>query len=71
MIARFEQKDGTYKFKENGEPECGEDFCDACGDCLDCYPGQCMGDRSDDGLSTEHCWVVYLSDEERTEEQRT
>jgi len=19
-------------------PQCGEDFCDRCGDCLDCYP---------------------------------
>jgi len=32
------------------EPECGEDFCESCGDCLDCY-GDC-----------ECCnWVMYVT----------
>ena len=35
------------------EPECGEDFCDTCGDCLKCYGG--------DICSSElgHYWVFY------------
>lgn len=32
------------------EPECGEDFCDRCGDCLHCYGGEnCFGDGNDNG----------------------
>jgi hypothetical protein len=40
---------------EEAEPECGEDFCDACGDCLDCYGG----DPCYESKSGEHFWVVY------------
>lgn len=39
------------------EPMCGIDYCDRCGDCLDCYQ---------DGLCTDdsgHFWVVYEESE--------
>ncbi len=51
MIALVEQEDGSYKSEERGDPKCGEDFCDSCGDCLHCYPwyeGYCL-----------HSWVIY------------
>lgn len=43
---------------EEAEPVCGEDFCDRCGDCLECYGGDpCY--ESEDG---EHYWVEYLDE---------
>jgi hypothetical protein len=39
-------------------PKCGEDFCDACGDCLHCY-------GEDECLSSGygcHFWVEYEQD---------
>ena len=40
---------------EEVDPQCGNDFCDSCGDCLHCYGGdECP--HSNDG---EHFWVVY------------
>lgn len=48
-------------------PECGEDFCDRCGDCLNCTGDKCYprGD-GDDGYSS-HFWVVYQEEiEERS-----
>jgi len=37
-------------------PVCGEDFCDGCGDCLDCYIGDpCI-------YYGEHSWVFYWED---------
>lgn len=38
-------------------PICGVDFCDTCGDCLDCQEGECA-----DGKSC--LWVVYADDAE-------
>lgn len=44
---------------EKAEPQCGEDFCDSCGDCLFCYGGDpCY--TNDDG---PHFWVEYRSQE--------
>ena len=40
---------------EEAEPECGEDFCDTCGDCLRCYGGEACYVAADG----EHWWVVY------------
>lgn len=41
---------------EEAEPDCGLDFCERCGDCLDCYGGdECL--ESKDG---QHLWVRYL-----------
>lgn len=41
--------DGT-RIVVDATPDCGQDFCDICGDCLHCYFG-------------EHCgpcrWVIY------------
>jgi hypothetical protein len=45
-------------------PECGEDFCDACGDCLLCYGG-------DPCPSGTHWWVAYDGeDADRIERER-
>jgi hypothetical protein len=41
----------------DAEPECGEDFCDQCGDCLACYSGDPCYDGGDG-----HTWVVYAED---------
>jgi hypothetical protein len=40
------------------EPECGHDFCDRCGDCLDCYGGDPCWDN--DRGNGDHFWVRYL-----------
>lgn len=50
---------GENKLKsEEAIPECGEDFCDHCGDCLHCYGGDpCT--QSKDG---EHYWIEYSDD---------
>jgi hypothetical protein len=59
MKASIEKPDGTYEMKDMGNPVCGEDFCDGCGDCLHCY--EHSGDQ-------EYCrnpmsWVIYINDE--------
>lgn len=51
MIADVEKPDHTYERREMGQPVCGEDFCDHCGDCLVCYSDYC-----EFGCS----WVIYL-----------
>jgi len=56
MIAEVEQEDGTYKKIEMGEPECGEDFCDGCGDCLACQEHG-PEDWCNSGGSSR--WVIY------------
>lgn len=52
--AEVEQSNGTYLVEDHGEPECGKDFCDSCGDCLACFEDGCP--QTDGG---EHRWVVY------------
>lgn len=53
MDARVEQSDGSF-LTENREPICGQDFCDACGDCLHCSGGdECLDD------SDGHVWMIY------------
>jgi len=44
---------------EDAEPECGEDFCDLCGDCLACYGDYCV--HNNDGA---HYWVEYEDEDE-------
>jgi hypothetical protein len=44
------------------EPVCGEDFCDACGDCLSCYGYDDCYPRGGD-----HFWVQYGENDEDTE----
>ena len=56
MKAEVEKPDGSYKLMEMGEPVCGEDFCDTCGDCLVCYPHY-----DEDWCSTGERWVIYLN----------
>lgn len=55
-MALVEKPDKTYEWMEMGEPECGEDFCDGCGDCLDC---QYHGPAEWDNGQSSH-WVIYL-----------
>ena len=40
MNCYIEQDNGMYIVKSY-TPECGEDFCSICGDCLHCYGGYC------------------------------
>lgn len=56
MRADVEQPDGTYRSEERGEPECGRDACDTCGDCLVCYASD---ECRDEGA---HRWVIYLDE---------
>lgn len=60
MTGRLFNFDGD-RFIERfeGEPECGEDFCDQCGDCLACYGG----DPCEDGESG-HNWIRYAEPED-------
>jgi hypothetical protein len=58
-IARLLHPDYTLWLKVTATPICGEDFCDACGDCLHCYDDDpCYGH----GTGGEHTWVVYAED---------
>lgn len=51
---------GVFLRLEQGEPVCGKDFCDSCGDCLSCYwEDPCYGNDSG-----EHFWVEYVDEEE-------
>lgn len=55
MRADVEQADGSFISEDQGEPECGRDFCDRCGGCLHCdrdagCPNNDWGD---------HRWVIY------------
>jgi len=59
MIKHIFDKSGRVLLRtEEAEPECGEDFCDHCGDCLACYGGGrattvwVTGSRTISGLST-------------------
>ncbi len=57
MKALVEQVDGSYKWEEKGDPVCGVDFCDTCGDCLVCsWEDSCIS-------SDEHVWVIYRENE--------
>ena len=41
---------------EEATPKCGEDYCDACGDCLACYwEDGCGGEEG-----KPHYWVEYM-----------
>ena len=53
MRASVEQPDHSYVIEERGEPVCGEDFCDQCGDCLHC-------DADSECPHGQHTWVIYL-----------
>ena len=55
MKAEVEQPDGSYRIEERGGPKCGKDFCDSCGDCLNCY----FGDPCVHNKSGKHRWVIY------------
>lgn len=42
-------------------PRCGDDFCDRCGDCLDCYGSDECTDNKSNGY---HAWVLYVGDDD-------
>jgi len=44
------------------KPVHGKDFCDLCGDCLDCY----VDDPCPDTKDGKHSWVVYEKHEDLT-----
>lgn len=48
-------EDGTTEVVD-AEPRCGYDFCDGCGDCLEC---QCE-DLCVDSRDGSHHWVSYV-----------
>lgn len=52
----YDERGDVFIRAVEAEPECGKNFCDSCGDCLHCYPGECI-DRS--GETGEHRWVQY------------
>lgn len=58
MIKHIYDHTGTKLIRtEEATPKCGEDFCDACGDCLVCYAEDgCVG-------KLPHFWVEYLEEE--------
>jgi hypothetical protein len=37
IISVYSSNGLTFLRFEEGEPECGKDFCDECGDCLACF----------------------------------
>ncbi len=63
MLCSVEIRDDIYLTAE-AAPECGEDFCDSCGDCLVCdMSGLCYGHG---GVDPEagHSWIQYIDDSE-------
>jgi hypothetical protein len=57
-IERRAETGDTLRTDEH-EPECGEDFCDVCGDCLACYGGDpCCPDGTD---RSAHRWIRHES----------
>jgi hypothetical protein len=45
---------------DNAEPECGQNFCDRCGDCLHCYGyHHCVTGGAGDDENVGHRWVQY------------
>ena len=56
----YDDRGETLLRTVEAEPECGEDFCDKCGDCLHCYEGDPCCYREDG----QHLWIQYGEDEE-------
>jgi hypothetical protein len=54
---RSDGPDERFLRFEQREPECGEDFCDCCGDCLSCYGDDGCYDGSDE--AGVHRWIKY------------
>jgi hypothetical protein len=53
-----DERTGEFLRFEERTPECGESFCDRCGDCLHCYRDGCY----ENGCWTpgvECLWVIY------------
>lgn len=65
MKAEVEQRDGSYVELEMGDPVCGEDFCDTCGDCIYCYSEDCFRVQGHPSR-----WVIYLSDAKHPDNQQ-
>lgn len=49
------------------EPECGEDFCDTCGDCLYCYGDEDCVHNAGHG----HAAIKYMTPEAYTKAMET
>ena len=44
--------------EEERTPQCGEDFCQTCGDCLDCHGGDPCFDFAIGESRGEHTWII-------------
>lgn len=65
MIKHIHPIDGGKELRAvEAVPQCGEDFCDACGDCLHCYEG----DPCTETENGQHFWVQYGEDAENADE---
>lgn len=62
MICHIYNQSGTVLLrKEEREPVHARDYCERCGDCLECYESGCV-----DGHN-EHFGVIYQDDDAATE----
>jgi len=55
MLCEVYDHTGKFIRRRGGEPICGVDFCDRCGDCLHCYGG----DPCHRNNSGKHRWVKF------------
>ena len=55
MKAYIDRENDAYLWTEVGDPVCGIDFCDQCGDCLHCY----WDDECYPYPGEGHSWVIY------------
>lgn len=53
---------GTTLGTEDVDPECGDIFCDTCGDCAHCYGDEGCYDGSSDEPGV-HWFIRYLKDD--------
>lgn len=62
-VYKLTREDGREFYDEidvvDAEPECGEHFCDRCGDCLSCYGFDPCWATND---AQEHLWIEYKDD---------
>ncbi len=57
----YSNRTGDLLRVEEGEPQCGHDFCDRCGDCLHCYQDGCY--QGGEWVVGASClWAKYEND---------
>ncbi len=60
-VAIYDRKTREFMGTANLVPECGEDFCEQCGDCLKCFGGDIC--YYTDGHFVGHHFVIYIDEE--------